>query len=213
MLFGTPLLLLFGYPFLDILLILLPISASINALQISKDYKHINFNSYKNVLFITVPFIIVFLFLASKNKIDINMVIGIFLIFIALKNYVKIIRIMFEKILSYNKIFYSIMGIVHGVTNLGGALLTARIFHETLNKYEKRATIAISYMTFAIFQIVTILFLDVEYDLSNLWYVFIGISTYITINKIVFHKVSDHKYNKIFSIFLLASGVLLVMIK
>ena len=34
LLFGTPLLLLLGYPFLESLLILLPISASINFLQI-----------------------------------------------------------------------------------------------------------------------------------------------------------------------------------
>ena len=103
------------------------------------------------------------------------------------------------------------MGIVHGVTNLGGALLTARIFHETLNKYEKRATIAISYMTFAIFQIVTILFLDAEYDLENLWYIIIGMSVYITINKIVFHRISNHIYDRIFSIFLIVSGVILVL--
>ena len=211
LLFGTPLLLLLGYPFMNTLLILLPISASINALQILKDYKYINFKIYKNILFITVPFIIIFLLFVSKNTIDINVIVGLFLIFIALKDFIPKLKIIFEKLLSYNKIFYTIMGIIHGMTNLGGALLTAKIFHTTLNKYEKRATIAISYMTFAIFQMVTILFLKVEYEASNLWYILIGVGVYIIINKIVFHKISDHKYDRIFSIFLIMSGVSLVL--
>jgi hypothetical protein len=102
------------------------------------------------------------------------------------------------------------MGIVHGVTNLGGALLTAKIFHTNLNKFQKRATIAVSYMTFALFQIATILLLDVEYKFNNLIYIIIGLVTYIIINKFLFHKIADHKYDKLFSLFLFASGLLLL---
>jgi hypothetical protein len=211
LLFGTPLLLLLGYPFMDSLLILLPISASINALQIVKDYKYIDKKIYKNILFITVPFIILFLVFVSKISLNINIIIGSFLIFIALKDSISFFHTTFEKILSYNKLFYSFMGIVHGLTNLGGALLTAKVFHTNLNKYEKRATTAVSYMTFAIFQIVTILFLDIKYEFSNLYYVLIGVGVYLLINKIIFHKISDHRYDKIFSIFLIMSGVSLVL--
>ena len=210
LLFGTPLLLLLGYPFMDSLLVLLPISASINALQIVKDYKYINRNIYKQILMFTVPFIVLFLFLISKVDIDINIVIGLFLIFIALKEYINYLQVFFTKILSYNKVFYSMMGVVHGLTNLGGALLTAKVFHTSLNKYEKRATIAISYMTFAIFQIITILFIDNNFDVLNLGYIIVGITVYITINKLFFHKISEHKYDKLFSFFLFASGISLV---
>ena len=52
------------------------------------------------------------------------------------------------------------MGIVHGLTNLGGSLLTAKVFFTNLNKTQKRVTIAISYMSLAIFQILTILLLN-----------------------------------------------------
>ena len=210
LLFGTPMMLLLGYPFLDSLLILLPISASINAIQIIKDYKYIDKAIYKNILFLTVPFIILFLLIVSKNSIDINMLIGIFLIFIVLKDYILVFKNLFNKILSYNKIFYSTMGIIHGLTNLGGALLTAKVFHTNLNKYEKRATIAISYMTFAIFQIITILFLDIKYEISNLYYIIVGVVVYLVINKIFFHKISDHKYDKLFSLFLILSGIALI---
>jgi len=211
LLFGTPLLLLLGYPFLESLLILLPISASINFLQILKDYEKIDLGIYKNILLLTVPFIIVFLFLVSKNSININFFIGFFLVFIAIKEYIFLFQVWFDKLLNFNKIFYIVLGIVHGTTNLGGALLTAKVFHADLNKYQKRATIAISYMTFALFQIVTILFLDVKYKLENLLYIFVGLIVYLLINKFLFHKISDHKYDKLFSVFLVVTGILLVL--
>ena len=210
LLFGTPLLLLLGYPFMDSLLILLPISASINFLQVYKDYRYINRVIYKKILLFTIPLVILFLLLVSKNSININFIIGIFLIFIALKDNIKIFKTIFEKLLSYDKSFYLLMGAIHGMTNLGGALLTAKIFHTNMTKYEKRTTIAVSYMTFAIFQIITILFLDINYDLSNLLYIIVGIVTYIIINKMIFHRISDYKYDKVFSIFLIMSGIALI---
>ena len=55
LLFGTPLLLLLGYDFLDALITLLPISIAINSFQILKHYNHIDLSFYKNVLFYTIP--------------------------------------------------------------------------------------------------------------------------------------------------------------
>ena len=103
------------------------------------------------------------------------------------------------------------MGIIHGMTNLGGALLTAKIFNTDLNKYQKRATTAISYFTFALVQIITILFLEFEYPLMNLLYILIGLAVYFIVNKFFFHKIEDQKYDKIFAVFLIFSGVLLII--
>lgn len=210
LLFGTPLLLLSGYQFLDSLLILLPISASINLFQILRGYKDIQLNIYKNILFYTAPFIVLFLYLISKIDVNINLFVGLFIIFIAIKEYIPFLNLLFKKLLTYNKIFYISMGIVHGMTNLGGALLTAKIFHSNLKKYQARATIAISYMTFALFQIVTILLLNVNYKRENFLYIGIGLLTYFIVNRFLFHKISDHRYEKLFSLFLIFSGLLLV---
>ena len=131
LLFGTPLLTLLNYSFLDCLLILLPISAIINFLQIIIDYKKIHFAIYKYVLFFTVPFVVIFLFLVSINTVDITIAMGIFLIFIAIKDSLPIINKLFEKFLNFNKTFYIFMGITHGLTNLGGSLLTAKVFYKS----------------------------------------------------------------------------------
>ena len=50
LLFGTPILLFLGYEFADVLTILLPISLSINLIQIIRDHKHISFIYYKKLI-------------------------------------------------------------------------------------------------------------------------------------------------------------------
>jgi len=151
-----------------------------------------------------------FLILVFKIQYNISMIVGIILIFIALKDYVNIFDKILNKLMKYEKSYYIIMGIVHGISNLGGALLTARIFHTKLDKYEKRATIAISYFTFALFQMGTLFFLKNQYDVTNIIYIIIGVSIYIFINKSFFHIISNNQYNKYFSIFLLLSAFLLI---
>lgn len=210
LLFGTPLLLLLGHPFFESLLIVLPVSVSISISQIIKDYHLIDFKTYKKILFFTIPFIVLFLYIVDKILINVSIYIGLFLIFVALKDNVFFIKRFMNKILSFDKSFYVIMGIVHGVTNLGGALLTARVFYTNLNKFQKRATIAVSYMTFAAFQIITILFLDYKFNNYNIIYVIIGVLVYIIVNKLMFNKITDLKYDKLFSIFLILTGILLI---
>lgn len=210
LLFGTPMLLLIGYPFSESLLILLPVSAFINSIQIVKDYKYIDIKSYKNILYYSAPMIVISLYLVSKINLNVSIFIGIFLLLIALKDFNSFIKYWLNKLLSYDKLFYITMGVIHGATNLGGALLTAKIFHTNLNKYQKRATIAISYMTFALFQIFTLLFLNFTFTFANIIYILIGLTVYMIINKLFFHQISDHKYDKLFTLFLILAGLSLI---
>lgn len=87
LLFGTPLLLLLGYDFSYTLSVLLPISIAINMLQVVKHYNYINFDLYKNILLYSIPFIVLFLFIITNIKVNIGLLIGVFLIFVALKTY------------------------------------------------------------------------------------------------------------------------------
>jgi uncharacterized protein len=211
LLFGTPVLLLLGYPFIESLLILLPVSLSINILQISKDYKYVDYKFYKSIVVLTLPFIILFLYFVVKIKVNVSLVIGFFLIVIAVKDYSNVVKKNLNKLLSYNKLFFVLTGIIHGMTNLGGSLLTAKIFNTDMNKSEKRSTVAVSYMTFAIFQIITILLLKYRPNLNNLYYVLIGMSTYLIVNKFIFQKITSNIYDKLFAIFLFLSGTALIL--
>ena len=209
LLFGTPLLLLFDYTFIETLLILLPISATINLMQVISGYKNINFKIYSKVLLLTVPFIILFLFLVFKTNININLIVGLLLTFISLKNYIKPLQNIINKLMHYDKTFYILLGSIHGLTNLGGGLLTAKIFYEKLNKHQKIATIAISYLTFVLFQLITLFTLEINYNYANIIFIPIGVLVYLLTNK-VFLKIEDNTYNILLGLFLFITGILLI---
>ena len=70
LLFGTPVLLLLGYDFINALSVLLPISIAINCLQIIKHFRFIDTDFYKKVLLYSIPLVILCLLFVStaKNK-------------------------------------------------------------------------------------------------------------------------------------------------
>ena len=156
LLFGTPLLLLYGYEFDNTLSILLPISLTISLFQIIKDFNSIDFIFYRKFLIYSIPFVVLLLFLGFIKNINFNFAVGIFLIFFSLKEHSKTIN---KKLNFFDKISLIIMGVIHGLTNLGGSLLTAIVYNKNFSKNRTRATIAICYATFAFFQILTLVFL------------------------------------------------------
>lgn len=204
LLFGTPLLLLVGYEFIEAITILLPISITINLFQIIKDYKSVDFDFYKKILVITIPFVVIFLFLVTKVEINIGFIIGIFLLVVALKE--TSLRInKFVIIATRNeKAYFSIMGIIHGLTNLGGSLLTAIVHSKGYEKQITRVTVAISYATFAAFQILTLLISGVSVDTELLGiglYLFVGVAIFLITEKLVYAEINNENYAKYFAIF------------
>jgi len=212
LLFGTPLLLLSGYDFIHAVIILLPISVSINLIQIAKDYRNVDLDFYRKILLYTIPFVVVFLFVVTKVKINIGVIIGLFLLFVAAKNFSLKINEIIKSLVRYEKIYFVIMGIVHGLTNLGGSLLTAIVHSKEYEKNVTRVTVAISYATFAIFQIMTLVVSGYGFDVSLSGigiYLIVGISVFILTEKIVYMDINNENYSKSFAAFLLISGILL----
>ncbi len=156
LLFGTPVLLLLGYDFVNALSVLLPISIAINALQIIKHYRFIDQSFYKGVLVFSIPMVVLFLIFASTTSINIGALVGGFLIFVAIKDYFPFIQSFMQKMLQYQTVYLLAMGLIHGLTNLGGSLLTAIVHGKNYEKDMTRVTVAICYATFAVFQLMTL---------------------------------------------------------
>jgi len=115
--------------------------------------------------------------------------------------------------MKYESIYLIIMGLIHGLTNLGGSLLTAIIYNKNLSKDKSRATIAVCYLTFALFQIIILFFLIDKSDIIFFDYVIywlVGAGIFIIIEKQFYEKVDNQKYLMLYQIFLLVSGLLLV---
>jgi len=229
LLFGTPLLLLQYEKLTLVLPIVLPISIAINIFQVVKHYKYIDTDFYKKILFITIPFVIVFLVLvlsleAKFKNLGIGIFVGLFMLFVALKSYSRRIEQILKAFVKYEKSYFIVMGIIHGLTNLGGSLLTAIAHEKNYPKDTTRVTVGVSYGTFAIFQMLTLLLAvigiinipgfaaeNMNISFSNVIYLVVGVVIFLITEKFLYTNIDNEKYNKIFGIFLFLSGILLIV--
>jgi len=212
LLFGTPLLLLFGYDFMEAVAVLLPISVAINLIQIAKDYRSVDLGFYKKILIYTIPFIVLFLFVVTRLQVNIGILIGLFLLFVAVKDYSRRVNSVIQSCLRYEKGYLVVMGVIHGLTNLGGSLLTALVHSKGYEKRVTRATVALAYATFALFQILTLLVssADMESKLAGSGlYLVVGMAVFMLTEKLVYREINNESYAKSFAMFLLLSGVVL----
>ena len=214
LLFGTPLLLILGYNFQYALIILLPTSILISFFQLKNNLNKIDIQFYKKLFLFSIPPIILFFYLTNLNSIRINIFVGIFLVVVAIKENILSINRMIKFLIKYESLYLMIMGMIHGITNLGGALLSAIVFSKNLSKDSKRTTIAICYLTFALFQIITLIiaFNDNSFlNIFNFVYWILGPVTFFTVEKYLYFRIDGRKYIKYSNFFLFVLGLMLII--
>ncbi|MFI3121417.1 MAG: TSUP family transporter [Methylococcaceae bacterium] len=214
LLFGTPLLLLLGYDFVDALGVLLPASIAINALQVIRHYEDVDTKFYKNVLIYSMPLVVLFLLVVTSIKVNISLVIGMLLILVALKNFSATIERALRSVVKYEKIYLMAMGLVHGMSNLGGSMLTVIIYSKHYPKNKTRVTAAASYATVASCQLATLLFIGSKFTVSvadKISFIQIAVVMFLLTEEILYNGIDNEKYSKIFAVFLFVSGSLLII--
>ncbi len=214
LLFGTPILLLLGYDFINALSVLLPISIAINSLQVIKHYQYIDQSFYKNVLIYSLPMVVLFLFIVGTAKFNINLLVGGFLVLVALKSFFPAIEQTLGKMVRYEKSYLAVMGLIHGLTNLGGSLLTAIVHAKQYDKNTTRVTVATCYATFAVFQLVTLFFMGSQFELSyadHASFLQIGVLVFLLTEEMLYSTIDNKRYSQFFAAFLLVSGFLLII--
>ena len=215
--FGTPTYLLLGYSFAESLSILVPVSIMISFYQTY--YAKENINDFKiDYLKFCIPLLIIFLFITLlffKNE-NIKILISLIMIFLATINLfnTKKIQKYFKKFFKdYYKFFYILIGIIHGMTNLGGgflSLMSSYIFFGNKNKIRK--SIAYGYLIMGIFQC-AVLILSKNFIFNNIliFYIFLSFFFY-KIGKKIFDRLNLQIFNKIlyFAIFIYGNIVLTI---
>ena len=212
LLFGTPLLMLQGYNFFQAVIVLLPISLLINLSQIAKDHKSVDIAFYKKIIVYTIPFIVIFLAVLNEIKINIGLLISVLLLLVAAKDFSARVNNLVDLVVRHERSYFILMGIVHGLTNLGGPLLTVAVHSKGYGKRTTRATVAASYATFATFQIVTLFFsnFDMDIKLSTIALsMSVGLAMFIVTEKIVYANIDAENYRRLFAAFIFLSGALL----
>jgi len=85
--------------------------------------------------------------------------------------------------------------------------------NKKLPKENTRATVAVCYLTFALFQILTLYFMNDNFNINFFDYAIfwlLGVGIFIIVEKQLYKKIDDQKYSISFRIFLLGSGLLLL---
>lgn len=214
LLFGTPLLLLLGYGFVDALGVLLPASIAINALQVLRHYEDVDTAFYKRVLIYSVPFVLLFLVVVTTFKINVSLIIGGLLVVVALKNFSAPVDKALQSVVKYERLYLMVMGLVHGMSNLGGSMLTVIIYSKKYPKNKTRVTAAASYATVASCQLATLLLIGSEFTVSvadKISFIQIAVVMFLLTEEMLYNGIDNEKYTKIFALFLFASGILLIM--
>jgi hypothetical protein len=213
LLFGTPILLLLGYSFIDALGVVLPISIAISLLQVIKHVDYVDKTFFKNVLRYCVPVIVLFLALITSVKINVGFIMGIFLLLVALKSFLPQVENVLKSIVKYERLYLVMTGFVHGVSNLGGSLLTVMIYSKNYPKDTTRVTAAACYAVFAAFQLLTLVVMQTEFTIAydiRAFFVQVGIVTFLFVEKMLYGNIDNEKYNRIFAIFLFVAGFALI---
>ena len=182
LLLGTPTFLLLEYNFFEVLNILLPYSIVISLLQIIASNKR-NFEFGKKILFHSIPFLIMGLIIIDylQNKIDLTIIVSFFLIIFSIVN-IKNIK---GKKLKIKKVNLSlrILGLFHGLTNLGGSILTLISSNLSSDKSTIRYNISSGYFIFALFQLLTINLFFNQINFDNLKFIWLPIIVFILSQK------------------------------
>ena len=152
LLFGTPTFLLLGYNYFETLNIILPWSLIVSFLQIVT-FKKKDYQFFRLVIKFSLPSLIFTSIIISTmdEKINFTLVISIFLIIFSFMNFFK------DKIkLKRIKIHLFLLGVIHGLTNLGGSFLAIICSNLNNKRYISRYNIATGYFIFGIFQLLII---------------------------------------------------------
>ena len=161
--FGTPTLLLMGYPFTTALLLLLPSSVLLSAIQIFVGKNQIEIK--REFIFYSIPPMLLGLFIVASGIFNLNLklIIGVVLVSITAVKMFKKYQSYLARMFSNNiKMYMGIMGAIHGISNQGGGLLT--LYFSTIynNKLKIRSNIAFCYFTYGIFQLLYLLIFNYD---------------------------------------------------
>jgi uncharacterized membrane protein YfcA len=215
--FGTPTLLLLGFPFSGVLAYLLPCSILISGLQVWRGGGLRSLEPLrKQFLIFTAPGVLLgtIVILAVGSTVSVRPIVGAMLVATAALRSVKRSRRSLEAFVRRHttKILVG-LGIVHGLSNLGGGVLTVIVGSLFERKEDVRKHIAFAYGLMAIVQLVT---LFATTDLALVWWVWLllpalATTTFLVIGQRLFVATSQSRYQPALTALVFGFGLVLVI--
>lgn len=214
LLFGTPIMLLMGYDYTHALLYLLPASAALSWSQVKDLHQEKLNGGYRKLFFlICLPLLVAGMLIATK--LDIKHEIKIFVTLMLIVAFVIRTNSDFrEKIQNIMKNHLpsalGVMGLIHGLSNMGGSILTPLVSALYKDKTKQLAAVSFDYAFMASLQLIVLVFIKGEtFHSKYLIGAAISLSIRYLIGKRVFAFTSETSYQKLLNGFILANAFLL----
>ena len=215
--FGTPTLLLLGFPFSGVLAYLLPCSILISGLQVWRGGGLRPLEPLrKQFLIFTAPGVLLgtIVILTVGSTVSVKPIVGAMLVATAALRSMKRSRRTLEAFVRrQTKKLLVALGIVHGLSNLGGGVLTVIVGSLFERKENVRKHIAFAYGLMAIVQLVT---LFATTDLALVWWLWLVLpalaaTTFLLIGQRLFAATPQSRYQPALTSLVFAFGLVLMI--
>ena len=209
--FGTPTLLLLGFPFQEALACLLPSSVLISALQLWQGKGRVEL--HRSLPWALPPlFLGLTLVLSGTVSVDMKFMLGLLMVLSVLVRLCAPLKERFQKFLNRSTGGYmALMGFVHGISNMGGALLTILAASRYQQKDDIRANIACCYLVFGMSQLALLaLFHPEMFSIMTVALAATSAATYGTLVQLVYLKTSESRYQGLITLVTLCYGLVLL---
>jgi uncharacterized protein len=213
--FGTPTLLILGLNFSSVLSFLLPASFAISFLQVVAP-GHIRPSISTNLYFICLPAIAIGLLLADQIFLSpwFKIAVGFALLASALTRISPHFQLLLmAQLRIHTKGYHLLMGIVHGLTNLGGALLTILASSVHSEKHAIRYMVAHYYLAFSLVQMLMVSLIIGEYEtlFTNSYTAVISTVIYVSVGRVAFSYASPPIFSMAITVFMCAYGAIMLV--
>lgn len=213
LLFGTPTMLLLEYSYSETLWLLLPCSVTISFIQVVNDYKLIE--AKKRAIYLVIPTLVfgLALVVTYAEGINITRIVGVLLLLIGVIRFSSKLQALLGSIVKKHiQIYYIIIGLVHGVSNMGGGPLSILMSTIYSNKEIIRANVAFIYLILAIFQLVVLSIIsNTSLRGEIMLFAPIALVSYVFTSKFLSARLNNKKHTFILNVMVLVYGVLAVI--
>ncbi len=210
--FGTPTLVLLGFSFSETLATLLPASIIISFIQVMEDRTIDPKYARQFVVSCLPPMVFgLAIHLAWGLHVPLELALGaIMFAFATLQLRPELSARARMAVQGHSTAWMVAMGLVHGLSNLGGSVLSVVAGALFTEKTEIRRTIAFSYLCFATIQIPILVVLRPGiFDLSHLMFMALAGTVYLLIGRRTFRFIPQIAYERLFIGFMLAYAFVL----
>lgn len=213
--FGTPALLLFDYTFEEALWILLPASFTVSTLQllegasVSSEFKQAFF------LYCLPPtFLSLSVYLAFSPEIAMNVIVGTAMMTFCIIRLqpAKILEVLTHQARGNIKTVMALMGFVHGISNMGGGILSILAATYFKEKLEIRSAIVFCYWFLGLLQILTLsIFSSKGVNWLAISFTPIVVLIYFCFGRYSFISLGEQTFQRLLTIFIFCCSVALLL--